>query len=50
MLSYRISQGLGDLQAALEFVRDNPYFIAEKVIVVSFSMSAIDVPVLVEQG
>lgn len=43
MLSYRISQGLGDLQAALDFVRDNPYFIAEKVIVVSFSMAAIDV-------
>ncbi len=43
MLSYRISQGLGDLQAALDFVRDNPYFIAEKVIMVSFSMSAIDV-------
>lgn len=42
MLSYRISQGLGDLQAALDFVRDNPYFIAEKVIIVSFSMSAID--------
>ncbi|HYW84613.1 MAG TPA: class I SAM-dependent methyltransferase, partial [Spirochaetia bacterium] len=43
MLSYRISQGLGDLQAALDFVHDNPYFIADKVIVVSFSMSAIDV-------
>ncbi|MGD0726090.1 MAG: PilZ domain-containing protein [Spirochaetia bacterium] len=43
MLSYRISQGLGDLEAALDFVRDNPYFIAEKVIVVSFSMAAIDV-------
>jgi ubiquinone/menaquinone biosynthesis C-methylase UbiE len=43
MLSYRISQGLGDLQAALDFVRDNPYFIAEKVIIVSFSMAAIDV-------
>ena len=43
MLSYRISQGLGDLQAALDFARNNPYFIAEKVIVVSFSMAAIDV-------
>ena len=43
MLSYRISQGFGDLQAALDFVRDNPYFIAEKVVVVSFSMAAIDV-------
>ncbi|MFI5367720.1 MAG: PilZ domain-containing protein [Spirochaetia bacterium] len=43
MLSYRISQGFGDLQAALDFVRDNPYFIAEKVIVVSFSMAGIDV-------
>jgi ubiquinone/menaquinone biosynthesis C-methylase UbiE/dienelactone hydrolase len=42
MLSYRISQGLDDLQAALDFVRGNPYFIAEKVIIVSFSMSAID--------
>ncbi len=43
MLSYRISRGLGDLQAALDFVRDNPHFIAEKVIIISFSMSAIDV-------
>ena len=42
MLSYRISQGFGDLQAALDFVRDNPYFMAEKVIIISFSMAAID--------
>ncbi|MGA2379192.1 MAG: PilZ domain-containing protein [Spirochaetia bacterium] len=49
MLSYRISQGLGDLQAALDFVRDNPYFIAEKVIIVSFSMSAIDARRLLSQ-
>src|SRR5208283_1855153 len=49
MLSYRISQGLGDLQAALEFVRDNPSFIAEKVIIVSFSMSAIEARRLLSQ-
>ena len=49
MLSYRISQGAGDLQAALDFVRNNPYFIAEQVIVVSFSMSAIEVRRLLSQ-
>ena len=49
MLSYRITQGLGDLRAALDFVRDNPHFAAEKVIVVSFSMSAIDVRRLLSQ-
>ncbi len=43
MLTYKISQGLGDLEAALDFANDNPYFVAEKVIVISFSMAAIDV-------
>jgi ubiquinone/menaquinone biosynthesis C-methylase UbiE len=50
MLSYRISQGLGDLQAALDFVHNNPYFMAEKVVIVSFSMSALDVRRLLSQG
>jgi ubiquinone/menaquinone biosynthesis C-methylase UbiE len=49
MLSYRISQGLGDLQAALAFVHKNPHFTAEKVIIVSFSMSAIDARRLLSQ-
>ena len=43
MLSYKISQGMSDLQAALDFAQDNPYFTAEKTIIVSFSMSAIEV-------
>jgi ubiquinone/menaquinone biosynthesis C-methylase UbiE/pimeloyl-ACP methyl ester carboxylesterase len=43
MLFYRPSQGLSDLKAALDFVGDNPYFTKEKVIIVSFSMSAIEV-------
>ena len=49
MLSYKISQGFSDLQAALDFARSNPYFTAEKVIVVSFSMSAVEVRRLLSQ-
>ena len=49
MLSYRISQGLSDLRAAVRFAHDNQYFTAEKVVIVSFSMSAIDVRRLMSQ-
>ena len=49
MLSYRISQGLGDLQAAIDFAHKNPYFTAEKVVIVSFSMSALDARRLLSQ-
>lgn len=42
MLDYRISQGQNDMQSVLDFVYDNPHFIAEKVVLVTFSMSALD--------
>lgn len=42
MLSYRWGQGLDDLEAALSFARNNPYFTAKKVILITFSMSAIE--------
>jgi ubiquinone/menaquinone biosynthesis C-methylase UbiE len=42
MLSYQWSQGLVDLRAALSFVRGNPHFTAGKVILVTFSMAAIE--------
>ncbi len=42
MLGYRISQGRSDLQAALDFVRDNPFFEADQIILCAFSMSALD--------
>jgi ubiquinone/menaquinone biosynthesis C-methylase UbiE len=42
MLCYQISQGLDDLAASLEFVFDNPYFESNEVILLTFSMSAID--------
>jgi ubiquinone/menaquinone biosynthesis C-methylase UbiE len=43
MLYFLWSQGLSDLQTVLGFVRDNPHFTATKVIIISFSMSAIEV-------
>jgi ubiquinone/menaquinone biosynthesis C-methylase UbiE/c-di-GMP-binding flagellar brake protein YcgR len=43
MLHYRIQQGMEDLETTLAFIHSNPYFIPEKVVIVSFSMSAIDV-------
>jgi ubiquinone/menaquinone biosynthesis C-methylase UbiE/pimeloyl-ACP methyl ester carboxylesterase len=43
MLSYRTSQGQSDLAAAVDFVQHNSLFSPKKVIVVSFSMSAVDV-------
>ncbi len=42
MLRYRISQGKDDLKTTLDYVYDNPYFTPEKVILVTFSMSALD--------
>ncbi len=50
MLSYRLSQGLSDLQAAVNYVNANPYFIADRVIIVSFSLSAIEARKLLSQG
>ncbi len=42
MLHYRANQGTEDLKTTLEYVYSNPYFTPEKVILISFSMSAID--------
>ncbi len=42
MLHYRISQGLEDLETTLDYVYDNPHFKPAKVILVTFSMSALD--------
>ncbi|OHD64899.1 MAG: hypothetical protein A2176_04665 [Spirochaetes bacterium RBG_13_51_14] len=42
MLHYRISQGLDDLEATLNFVCGNDIFRRTAVIVVAFSMSALD--------
>jgi ubiquinone/menaquinone biosynthesis C-methylase UbiE len=47
MLYYRISQGQDDLQATLEYVYNNSFFKPDKVIVVAFSLSALDVRKLV---
>ena len=50
MLSYRLSQGLSDLEAAVKFPRENAFFSAESVIIVSFSMSAIEARRLLSKG
>jgi SAM-dependent methyltransferase/pimeloyl-ACP methyl ester carboxylesterase len=50
MLSYRISQGLADLQAALEFVRHNEHFVADRKVLITFSMSSIDARRLLAQN
>ncbi len=42
MLHYRISQGLDDLETTLDYVYDNPHFKPAKVILITFSMSALD--------
>ncbi|HUI69735.1 MAG TPA: methyltransferase domain-containing protein [Spirochaetia bacterium] len=42
MLSYRWSQGAKDLRAALAFVRKNPHFAAQEVVLITFSMSAVE--------
>jgi len=49
MLYYRISQGQEDLQATIEYVHNNPLFKPSSVIVVAFSMSALDVRKLVSK-
>ena len=50
MLHYRISQGLEDLQASLDFVHNNPHFRPAQVVLVSCSMSAIDCRRLLAKG
>jgi ubiquinone/menaquinone biosynthesis C-methylase UbiE/pimeloyl-ACP methyl ester carboxylesterase len=50
MLHYRISQGLDDLAATLDYVYDNPFFRPGQVILVSSSMSAIDSRRLLAEG
>ena len=47
MLHYRISQGLDDLEATLDFVFNNDLFKPSEVILVAFSMSAMDARKLV---
>ncbi|MBN1837233.1 MAG: PilZ domain-containing protein [Spirochaetales bacterium] len=42
MLRYRLSDGAGDLKATLRYVHHNPFFRPEEVILVTFSMSALD--------
>ena len=42
MLHYKISQGLDDLKSTLAYVYDNPLFKPNMVILVAFSMSALD--------
>jgi ubiquinone/menaquinone biosynthesis C-methylase UbiE/c-di-GMP-binding flagellar brake protein YcgR len=50
MLYYRISQGQDDLQATIEYAYNNPLFKPSCVIVVAFSMSALDVRKLVSKS
>lgn len=42
MLSYRISQGLEDLEATVAFVSGNSHFQSDGVILLTFSMAALD--------
>ncbi len=42
MLGYRISQGKGDLEAAIRFALDNPHFVADSAVLATFSMSSLD--------
>lgn len=50
MLYYRISQGQDDLQATLDYIHDNSLFKPSRVIVIAFSMSALDVRRLVARS
>jgi ubiquinone/menaquinone biosynthesis C-methylase UbiE/c-di-GMP-binding flagellar brake protein YcgR len=43
MLQYRLSQGLEDLRATMRFVRESSRYPPEAVVVISFSLSSIDV-------
>ncbi len=42
MLHYRISEGRSDLEAALRYAKNRPDFQARRVVLVTFSMSALD--------
>ncbi len=42
MLGYRINQGYTDLEATMQWVRNNNLFKAEKIVLISSSMSALD--------
>ncbi len=42
MLHYRTSQGMSDLKATLNFACDNPLFKPISIVIVAFSMSALD--------
>ncbi|TVQ41222.1 MAG: methyltransferase domain-containing protein [Spirochaetaceae bacterium] len=42
MLQYRISGGRSDLQATLDYVQSSPHFRPSRVVLVTFSMSALD--------
>jgi len=42
MLGYRIDQGYTDLEATMKWVRNNTHFQADKVVLISSSMSALD--------
>jgi ubiquinone/menaquinone biosynthesis C-methylase UbiE len=50
MLYYRISQGQDDLRATIDYVHNNSLFEPSRVIVVAFSMSALDVRKLVSES
>lgn len=42
MIGYRIDQGYTDLEASMSWIQDNPIFKAEKTVLISFSMAALD--------
>ncbi len=42
MINYRIDQGYIDLEATMHWVKNNDFFQADKTVLISFSMSALD--------
>ncbi len=51
MLHYKITQGLDDLKSTIHYVYNNPLFKPSMVILVAFSMSALDArKIIIEQG
>jgi ubiquinone/menaquinone biosynthesis C-methylase UbiE/c-di-GMP-binding flagellar brake protein YcgR len=50
MLYYRISQGQDDLRATIDYVHNNSLFKPSRVIVIAFSMSALDVRKFVSES
>ncbi len=42
MIGYRIDQGYTDLEASMKWVKDNEFFQADKTVLISFSMAALD--------